>query len=61
MKPNEIKNKILERLFETSSHCSICNKRSCPHSSRTLNATLKVDDVLRAINLDEYYFKEGSE
>jgi hypothetical protein len=55
----ELKETILDRLFETSSHCDICQKNDCNHiSNRTLNDKLDADQVLRAINYDRTFFKD---
>ena len=56
---NATKEKILDRLHETAAVCMTCGKRKCPHGGNTtLPETLDTDIVLRAINLDEYFFKE---
>lgn len=48
----EIKEQILNRLFETSSHCSFCGKKSCAHTNRTLNKMINRDAVIKAIDLE---------
>ena len=56
---SELKETILNRLFETSSHCSLCGQSSCGHgSNRDLDAILKVEDVLNAINYERSFSKD---
>lgn len=53
MKEYQIKEEILNRLYETSSICSFCKSDKCNHTgNRELKTILKLDDVLRAIDLD---------
>ncbi len=59
-KDNALKNKILDRLYETSSICSICGEAKCMHGgNRRLTPMLDTDDVLKAINLNEYFYSEN--
>lgn len=54
-----IKETILERLYALAGQCAFCHKAGCGHKANTeLPATLNTDDVLKAINLDEWYVKE---
>ena len=56
---NELKETILNRLFETSSHCSFCLKFSCDHKgNRTLNTQLSAEKVLMAINFDRSFHRD---
>lgn len=56
---NETKEKIVDRLHEMAGVCPVCGRHKCGHGSNTnLPGTLDTDTVLRAINLDEYFFKE---
>jgi len=57
MESNETKEKILERLHKLASRCMICGKKKCPHSGRVLPKSLKTDDVLRAINYENYFWE----
>ena len=58
---NKTKEIILDRLFKTSSYCGHCGKEDCgDRGKRHLSPMIKRSDVLRAINLDEYYFKEDA-
>lgn len=59
MMDNKTKQVILERLYKTASTCTHCGRRGCLDSgSRELFPMIKREDVLEAINLDEYFFKE---
>lgn len=56
---NKTKQIILDRLFKTSSFCKFCGRTDCGHSGyRELHRAIDRDDVLKAINLDEWLFKE---
>lgn len=56
---NFTKEKIIERIFANCSICMFCKKRSCAHSgNRMLPEKLDRGQVLKAINVDEYFFKE---
>lgn len=56
---NNIKKLVIDRLFNSLSICASCGRKNCTnHSYRTLPAQLNTMEVLRAINLDENYFKE---
>lgn len=56
---NELKEVILNRLFETSSHCSFCLAYECNHKgNRTLNKVLPAEEVLRAINFDRSFYRD---
>lgn len=58
---NATKEKILDRLYEAAGVCMTCGKHKCQHGSNTtLPESLDVNTVLRAINLDEHFFKEES-
>lgn len=47
---------VLDRLYKRASFCSFCGKKDCAHEgNRHLPTTLKLDDVLFAINLDNHY------
>ena len=49
----------MERLYASSGICSFCKGDQCPHQgNKELPDYLKTDEVLEAINLDEYFFKE---
>lgn len=50
---NDIKEMILNRLYESNGVVA--------NGMKTLLAFIPVDDVLRAINIDEYFFKEKEE
>jgi hypothetical protein len=51
---------ILNRLYKTSSICGHCGSKDCEHEgNRKLTETIHAADVIKAINLDEYFFKEG--
>jgi len=50
---NDIKEMILNRLYESNGVVA--------NGMKTLPAYLPVDDVLRAINIDEFFFKEKEE
>jgi hypothetical protein len=54
-KPNDVKEKILDRLHKLVGICNVCGKKNCGHTSTNLPNVLKTDDVLRAINYDNYY------
>ena len=57
---DEAKELILQRLHKSSSICTFCRKHSCKHEgNRELPGTLNTDDVLRAINYGEHFFKEA--
>jgi len=57
---NDTKEAIINRLYETSSHCMHCGSKDCRHGgNREIDNNLTSEDVLRAINLDEYFFKEN--
>ena len=56
---NATKEKIVDRLHEMVGVCPTCGRHKCGHGSSTeLPESVNTDDVLRAINLDEYFFKE---
>ena len=55
---NKIKELILKRLYQSSSICLCCHKQNCVATNRKLPSTLDTDKVLKAINLDEHFFKE---
>jgi hypothetical protein len=56
---NEIKVVILNRLFEAAGVCSVCGRVNCNHgNNKELPSRIDIDDVLRAINVDEYFFNE---
>jgi hypothetical protein len=61
MESNETKEKILERLHKYSAHCIVCGRKKCAHSSRKLPSFLKTDDVLRAINYEDYFGEDEVE
>jgi DNA replicative helicase MCM subunit Mcm2 (Cdc46/Mcm family) len=59
---NRTKEIIIDRLINTSSFCGHCRKAECRNTKyRTLDDNIKREDVLRAINLDEYFFFEYEE
>lgn len=50
---------ILDRIFGSSSICGHCGKDDCGQEGNlVLPDTLKTEHVLKAINIDEYFFKE---
>ncbi len=57
---NKTKETILSRIYDSkSSVCSFCLESCCAHGgNRKLPETLNTIDVLKAINIDEYFFKE---
>lgn len=55
----QMKEEILDRLHKIAGVCSVCKKKRCGHTSTTLPAVLKTDDVLRAINYDNHYAEEA--
>lgn len=56
---NEIKKKILGRLFESVGMCSFCKRQDCGHEgNRELPTSIGINHILEAINLDEWFFKE---
>ena len=55
---NEIKRVILDRLYDAECLCSCCGKKGKGHGNYYLPSQLSLESVLRAINSDEYYFKE---
>lgn len=55
---NATKETILKRLFDSVGVCTTCTEKGCPCSNKTLPTTLSVEVVLKAINLDECFFKE---
>ena len=53
---SDTKEEILNRLYERVGECMHCGKRGCNHgSNQRLPMNLKLDDVLWAINLDNYF------
>ena len=55
---NEERERIVTRLHELAGRCSFCGEQGCPHDGNTdLPGTLALDDVLRAINLDNHFEK----
>lgn len=57
---NKTKQVIINRLIERNAVCGFCKKRECrAHGYRELPDRLTRTEVLLAINLDEYYFKEA--
>ena len=56
------KEKIIDRLHKSSSVCGHCKRPECSHTGyRELPHSLDVADVLEAINLGEFFFKETIE
>ena len=55
---NATKEVIVNRLHKLIGVCSTCGKHGCLCGSSTLPAIIATDVVLRAINLDEYFFRE---
>jgi hypothetical protein len=61
MMDNATKEEIINRLHKSAGICMTCKRNNCGHGGSTdLPNTLPTDDVLRAINLDEYFFKEDT-
>ena len=53
---SSIKENILNRLHERVGVCIHCGKPNCPHGTNTnLPPRLSADDVLWAINLDNFF------
>ena len=52
---NNTKEAILDRLHKLAGICNVCGKKNCGHTSTNLPAVLKIDDVLKAINYENYY------
>ncbi len=50
---------IIDRLYDTESVCTCCGKKGKGHGNYKLPERISRESVLRAINLDEYYFKEA--
>lgn len=56
---NATKELIVDRLHDLVGVCPTCGKHKCGHgSSSELPDSISTDLVLRAINLDEHFFKE---
>ena len=55
---NVIKSLIVDRLYDREGICSCCGKKGKGHGNYHLPSRLPLESVLKAINLDEYYFKE---
>jgi len=56
---NKTKDKIVSRLHNLVGVCMTCKKRDCGHGKNTmLPPRIDTDVILRAINLDEHFFKE---
>ena len=51
---------IIDRLHDSLSVC-VCGKRDCKGETRSLPKFLEVNAVLRAINVDEFFFKENDQ
>ena len=57
---NDTKEIIIQRLYDHVGICGVCHKKDCRHENRVLPHTVSIDEILRAINLGEYYFQEPS-
>ena len=56
MNENDVKESILDRLYKRVGICSHCGNSKCPHDGHQhLPNEISADDVLRAINLDNYF------
>ena len=55
---DEAKSIIVDRLYDAEGICSCCGKKGKGHGNYSLPSRLPLESVLKAINLDEYYFKE---
>lgn len=53
---NVIKSLIVDRLYDREGICSCCGKKGKGHGNYHLPSRLPLESVLKAINLDEYYF-----
>ena len=55
---NKIKTKIIKRLHKTSGFCVSCGKKGCGHHNTILKGKIHFEEVLKAINLNEHFYKE---
>ncbi len=56
MKENTVKENIMNRLYKRIGICAFCGKPQCAHDgNQHLPDVLNLDDVLRAINLDNHF------
>jgi len=61
MSDNATKEHIINRLHERCGICSYCGKKGCGHSNTNLPPTFSRQDVLWAVNLDNYFEQDKQE
>lgn len=57
---NRTKEVILERLYYKAGVCACGNDRCADSGHRKLPDMLRKEDVLEAINVDEFFFQENT-